>query len=117
MNEELLQSIISKFGELLEQSEKRIEATNTMVCKLADTCEHNHMVLEKIVSDYSERINSLKQSNDELANQNARLIEIVSSAQQQSMQSDERIRILFDRLLDKITLGANTSKSDIHIAK
>lgn len=117
MTEDLLNAVISKFGELLEQSEKRIEKTNEMVCKLANACEHNNSVVEKLINEYSMHLDGLKQNRDALAEQNGRLIQIVHNAQQQSMNAEERNRILFDKLIDKMQIGANTSKSDIHIAK
>lgn len=73
---------------LAEASEARIDRTNEMVCKMADTMQHNHSILETITKEYTKHLGDLTACRDNLIEQNKVLLNL----HQQDLQDKRDMR-------------------------
>lgn len=115
--EKILFAACEKFGQLLVESERRINQTNEMVSKLAESAQKQNAVIEKLTNEYVHHIDSLTKNRDEITAQNTTLLQITLNAQKLVEDANRREEFMFEKILDKIQVGRNISESNINLKR
>jgi phage shock protein A len=119
---------IQKYGELLEQSEKRIASTNDMVRSLAESSTRLQGIVERLTNEYTKHLDTLTSNRDEVVKQNGELIKLVAKTNQMYEDTAKRYDRLFEcfeshseriieSIISKTNLTRNASESNINIGK
>lgn len=74
MKESELEEIALK---LLARSEERIDRTNEMVMKLAESAENNTRMLNRVVDEYCKQLAAVQNARDSILEQNKILLSLI----------------------------------------
>lgn len=108
----LVEKYFQRIGDLLEQSERRIDQTNQMITSLAETEKRLTDTYAMHINNLAENRNEVINQNRELVDHNNKLMEIVERAQKMEMEKNKEHYELLQIIASLTNVKNNILKID-----